>query len=104
MAEKKIQEKLWASGFLKMSVDQWEGSAGCMQSDELCDFVKKNIGKLVSLASTTESKERLVLTLLKICGDRTVAIDDLKGILDALVKREIISEDDIVKFLSMYKI
>lgn len=103
MAGKNVQEKLWASGFLKMSVDQWEGNAGCMKPNELCDFVQKNNGKLVSFTSSKESKERLILTLLKICGDRAVPKEKLIEVLGSFVQRGTITKEDAVKFESMYK-
>lgn len=103
MAGKNIQEKLWASGFLKMSVDQWEGSAGRMNPNEFCSFVEENIAKLVSFTSSKDSKERLILTLLKMCGDRAVPKDKLKIVLDCFVQRETITNEDVVKFLNLYK-
>lgn len=102
MVAKKIKEKLWASGFLKMTVDQWEGNAGSMNSNEFCDFVKKSIDKFVSFTSSAESKERLILTLLKLCADRKVPKEKLKEILDCFAKRNTITETDVLKFVDLY--
>lgn len=103
MIAKKKEEKFWASGFLKISIDQWEGNEGLMNSNEFCDFVEENIDKFVSFVSSAESKERLILTFLKLCADRKVPKEKLKDILDCFAKHKTITEADGLKFVNMYK-
>lgn len=102
MVTNKKEENLWASGFLKIIIEQWEGNGGFMNSDEFYQFIKKNIEKIASFVSSADSKERLMLTLVKLSAVRKIPKEIFKEILDCFVKRKLITEADGLKFLNIY--
>lgn len=102
MITKNKEENLWAAGFLKVIVDQWEGTGALMKSDEFRNFIKKNIEKFKSFVSSAESKKRFILTLIKLSLDRKVSSEQFKDILESFTKRNIITEADGVTFFNMY--
>lgn len=88
MLQTKKPEKLWASGLLKLTIENWEDQPQSMNGEQVLDFIKRNVKEFTKYISSDEAKTSFFLTLYKLCSMRNISKPEFETIMLCFVKRK----------------